>query len=474
MLMKDYQTGETRGEFTCLLFAHIRKLHQNQRCEITAQNAERHGYHMKKTNENENNIMETIEKLKDMIMEHRKIVLPVILVAALLITMGIGMAANRKNERQEEVQTSAAGEQEDTAAKQGLTVPDVLLEENAYPEVNELIMKYYKALEEKTTDDVLPEIMSPVTDNTLIYLGEWAKHVVACHSVNIYTKPGPREDSYLAYVGVELQIAGYDEPFPGMNSFFICKNEAGNYYINMEDEIDKEEADYIKVVNMQDDVKDLSNKYTVDYNQMTAPGTEAGDAVLDVDASITKGIQEKLLAKQETEQPQEDEQQPAEEQEETQPETVVTEVKTTAVVNMRSSDSEKADKLGKAQIGDTFKVLEQRPNGWTKLTDGTQEFFIKTEYLEATAEAPAGGETASAQTEEVQEQPTAVNELPGSNGYVTAKTTVNVRKSANEAGEKLGVIYQGERLELIMNQADGWSKVKYKGQTAYVKSEFME
>lgn len=435
---------------------------------------------MKKTNENGSNISEIIEKLKDTVMEHKKIVLPAILVVAFLITMGIGMAANRKNEKQEEVQASAAGKQEDTAEEQGLTVPDVLLEENAYPEVNELIMKYYKALEEKTTDEVLPEIMSPVTDNTLIYLGEWAKHVVACHSVNIYTKPGPREDSFLAYVGVELQIAGYDEPFPGMNSFLICKNEAGNYYINMEEEIDREEADYINVVNMQDDVRDLSNKYSVDYNQMTAPGTEAGDAILDVDASITKGIQERLLAKQEAEQPEE---QPQEEQEAAQPETVATEVKTTAVVNMRSSDSEKADKLGKAQIGDTFKVLEQRANGWTKLTDGTQEFFIKTEYLEVTAEATADGsetpvqetaqETQPEQGQQEQETP-ASNALPGSNGYVTAKTTVNVRKSASETGERLGVIYQGERLELVMNQADGWTKVKYNGQTAYVKSEFME
>lgn len=62
----------------------------------------------------------------------------------------------------------------------------------------------------------------------------------------------------------------------------------------------------------------------------------------------------------------------------------------------------------------------------------------------------------------------------GSNGYVTAKTTVNVRKSASENGERLGTIYMGERLELVMNQADGWCKVKYQGQTAYVKSEFME
>ncbi len=57
---------------------------------------------------------------------------------------------------------------------------------------------------------------------------------------------------------------------------------------------------------------------------------------------------------------------------------------------------------------------------------------------------------------------------------MTAKTTVNVRKSASESGERLGVIYQGDKLELVMNQADGWTKVKYKGQTAYVKSEFME
>lgn len=435
--------------------------------------------HMKKANENGNNIGEMIEKLKDLILENRKIVLPVILVAAFLITMGIGISANRKNEKQEEVQTSASGTQEGVEEQKGLTVPNVLLEENAYPEINELIMKYYKALEEKNIG-VLPEIMDPVPEDFVIYFGEWAKHVQACPSVNIYTKPGPREDSYLAYVGVEVQIAGYDEAVPGMNSFFICKNEAGNYYINMEEEIDREEADYIKVVNMQDDVRDLSNKYSVDYNQMTAPGSEAGDAVMNIDASITKGIQEELLARQAAEQSQEETEQPQEEQEAAQPETVATQAKATAVVNMRSSDSEKADKLGKAQIGDTFKVLEQRANGWTKLTDGTKEFFIKTEFLEVTAEAAADGQAAPAQetvqetqTTPEQEEPVA-NTLPGSNGYVTAKTTVNVRKSANESGERLGVIYQGERLELVMNQADGWTKVKYKGQTAYVKSEFME
>lgn len=403
-----------------------------------------------------------MDKLRDMIMEHKRIVLPFVLVAAILITLGVGLAANRKNQKKEEIQANALGTTEEETAQAGLTVPDVLLEENAYPEVNELITKYYRALEEKNTD-VLAEIMSPLTEDILIHFGEWAKHVQACPAINIYTKPGPREDSYLAYVLVEVQIAGYDETVPGLNSFFICKNSAGNYYINVEEEIDKEEADYIKAINWQDDVVDLNNKVSAEFNQLTPAGSEAAQAFMNVSNSITKGIQEVLLAKQEAEAPQETEM-PQEEQ----PETVAVEVKTTAVVNMRSSDSEKADKLGKAQIGDTFKVLEQRANGWTKLTDGTKEFFIKSDYLEVTAEA-----SAVPQEQPAQEAP-AADTQSGGNGQVTAKTTVNIRKTPSETGEKLGKLRQGEKLELIMNQEDGWSKVKYNGQTAYVKSEFVE
>ncbi|MBD5552521.1 MAG: SH3 domain-containing protein [Lachnospiraceae bacterium] len=413
---------------------------------------------------------EFVEKLKDIIVEHRKIVLPVVLVAAIFITMYIGMTANRKNQEKEEVQVSAVPEQTETV-QAGLTVPDVPLEENAYPEINELIMKYYKALEDVNTD-ALTEIMSPLTEDIVIRFTEWAKHVEACPAVNIYTKPGPREDSYLAYVRVDVKIVGYDETIPGLNSFFICKNDAGNYYINMEEEIDKEEADYIDTVNMQDDVVDLNNKISAEFNQLVPNDSDAAKAFMHVEDSIIKGIQEELTAQREEESAEtteETEEQP----EEAQTQTVATEVKTTAVVNMRSSDSEKADKLGKAQIGDTFKVLEERANGWTKLTDGTQEFFIKSEFLETISEETVTVQETTEQ-ETVQEETPAVNLSLGSSGYVTAKTTVNVRKGASETAERLGTIFMGEKLELIMNQADGWCKVKYKGQTAYVKSEFME
>ena len=418
------------------------------------------------------NAKEFLERLKDLVIEHRKIVLPVVLVAAILITLGIGMSANRKKQQQEEVQANAKPEQE-SAGSEGLTVPDVPLEENAYPEINELVMKYYKALEETDTD-ALTEIVSPLTDTVLIRFTEWAKHTQACPAVNIYTKPGPREDSYIAYVYAEIQIAGYEETVPGLTSFFICRNEAGNYYINMEEEIDKEEADYITALNLQDDVVDLNNKVTAEFNQLVQTGSDAAQAFIKVEESITKGIQEALLAKKEAEQPEEAETPGQEESGSEEPQTVsvAKKVKATDVVNMRSSDSEIADKLGKAQIGDTFDVVEERANGWTKLTDGTKEFFIKSEYLEVVSEETVTAETGQ-ETEQAEQTP-AANPSLGSSGYVTAKTTVNIRKGASETAERLGTIYMGERLELLMNQADGWCKVKYKGQTAYVKSEFVE
>ena len=57
---------------------------------------------------------------------------------------------------------------------------------------------------------------------------------------------------------------------------------------------------------------------------------------------------------------------------------------------------------------------------------------------------------------------------------MTVIENVNVRKSASENGERLGLVYIGEKLELVMKQADGWTKIKYKGETAYVKSDYVE
>ena len=57
------------------------------------------------------NAKEFLERLKDLVIENRKVVLPVVLVAAILITLGIGVSANRRKQQQEEVQANARPEQ---------------------------------------------------------------------------------------------------------------------------------------------------------------------------------------------------------------------------------------------------------------------------------------------------------------------------------------------------------------------------
>ena len=56
---------------------------------------------------------------------------------------------------------------------------------------------------------------------------------------------------------------------------------------------------------------------------------------------------------------------------------------------------------------------------------------------------------------------------------VYATTTVNVRKDASSSSESLGKISEGTSVERIESLSNGWSKVNYKGKTAYIKSEFL-
>ena len=148
------------------------------------------------------------------------------------------------------------------------------------------------------------------------------------------------------------------------------------------------------------------------------------------------------------------------------------------MVNIRKSDSETADKLGKAAVGDEFDLLEEKGNGWSKVSYEGGEAFIKSEFLEPieTMQADAsndGGEEEPEVTTQTDTQDDNSN-AAASTGTVTVIENVRIRASASENGEKLGTAYVGEKLEVIMKQADGWTKIKYNGKTAYVKSDFVE
>jgi len=419
-------------------------------------------------------LLAKLESLGSWLVRHAKIVMPVVLAACVIITVVISIRANKKD----------AEQQGDVAANSTLeettdvyVVPEVALQENTIPEITELIDNYYTAQAEGDVDTIR-SLVSDIEESEVLRIVETSKYVENYPSLEIYTKAGPVDNTYIVYVCSELKFTDYDDLFPGMKVFYVCVDENGQYYINESEEGSDNELTYIREVTLQDDVVDLNNKVAAAYNDMVAENPELAQFILDLNDEIKKNVGG-ALAQEEDENDSEEAggENEAVENTETGPEVVVTKVRATDVVNIRSSDSETADRLGKAAIGDEFKLIEKIGNGWSKIEYEGAEAYIKSEFLEdieteVVDNSNEGNETDN-ETETTQEPETASVTVE-TNGTVTVIENVRIRSSASENSEKLGTAYVGDKLELVMKQADGWTKIKYNGKTAYVKSDYVE
>lgn len=420
------------------------------------------------------------DALKGWLVRYSKIVLPVILVICVGLTIVIAINANKRKIEQEE----SAVAQEDGAGADASPeeIPLVPLEKDTVPGINEFFDGYYKAVVDGDTE-TMGNLVYYLDATEKLRAAETSKYTESS-SIEVYTKTGPTEGTYLAFVYAELKFFDYDKPLPGLNTFYVCTKEDGSYYINEDCELSDSERRYIREVQLQDDVIDLNNKATAAYNDMVVADSTLADFLVELTDEIEKNVGETLARAEGTAQAESGEGDAEEEAEEETPdetdsassETIVTEVKTTDVVNIRTSDSETADKLGKAAVGDTFKLLEERGNGWSKVEYNGEDAFIKSDYLEPSKtevrDVASTEETEGETTEPANNDETAAS--AETSGTVTVKENVRIRSGASETSEKLATAYAGEKLEVIMKQADGWTKIKYKGKTAYVKSDYVE
>lgn len=432
---------------------------------------------MKQSNQNKLHMLkEKSIAVKDWIMDNTKIVMPVVLVVCVLITIFVAINANQKEALKKEAEEAAAAiaDQEESASVEGLSTPVYELEENAYPEINNIIKTYYDA---QASGDVetIASLNTYLNDIEKIRIQEMSKYIEDYPVLNVYTKPGLAENTYVAYVYSEVKFTDVDQELPGLKTYYIGQDGDGQYFIN-DGTYDDTVRNYIKEVTLQDDVVDLNNKVVVEYNDLLAEDDELNEYVAYLKEKINEDVGV-ILAKEETpdaaEEAAEEAEGEAADEETEEPGstdnivTTVTMVKATDVVNIRTSDSETADKIDKAQIGQEFKLLEQRGNGWSKVEYNGKDAYIKSEYLETVSEETVV-DTGSAEAESTDADSGTVS------GTVTVKENVKVRTSASTTADSLGTAYVGEKLDLIMKQADGWTKVKYKGQTAFVKSDYVE
>lgn len=408
-----------------------------------------------------------IRLLRDYIIEHGKVAFPVIVIAAVAFTVVLALNAGNAdamaNEPESTEDSTAAGS--DGTPEELLTrvVPDAPMVENTNPALYTLVATYYNALANGDVETIR-SIKNYVKDTEEIKIQELSKYIVSYPFLEIYTKQGPEGNSYIAYVYSKVTFNGYEEQLPGMQAFYVCTDENGELYINDEGDVPEDIIEYFKEINSQDDVLELQNRINVECSDIYLNNIELFDYVNELEREVSKATGEILAAQiMETgsgesaggEAASEEGtdgsggEAPVDQQVPVQEGPVY--AKTTTTVNVRSSDSEQAEKVNKVAGGSKVQVLEQKANGWSKIQYENKEGYIKSEYLQVEG-AALGGEVI---------------------GSVSAISNVNIRSSASETAEKIGIVAGGDSVDLISKE-NGWCKIQYNGLVGYVKEEFVQ
>lgn len=377
----------------------------------------------------------------------------VVVVAALLLGRNLQTASSDVSGQ---VGTEISGETESTP--ETMAVP---LEENGHPEVNALIQAFYQAAAEGDMQQ-LSAMAQGLDEKELIYLEKRSAYIEEYQNLVCYTKPGLEEGSYVVYASYDMKFKDMETLVPGVSPYLVRMGEDGVYYI-YEGEVDQEVDAYLTEVSLQDDVVDLYSRVQVRYDEAVAEDQEL-EAFLDqMTEDLTVQVGEALAEAESVRESESDAQQAG-----GAGSAAPDKVRAIDVVNVRASDSEQAERIGKLQIGDELNRLESRANGWSMVEYEGKQAFVKTEFLEPIE--PEG--EASGQSQPGQNGGEGGTDLPAS-GIVVVDDTVNIRQSPDADSDRIAVCYEGSSLEILSHESNGWTKVRYDGKTGYVRTDVL-
>lgn len=405
--------------------------------------------------------------IRDIIISNCKIVFPVIVIILGALTAVIALNANKAEAQtqadgQPSVQDGGAGSSiadsaEEQSAESRPLAEEVPMLANEDDSIYALVETYYNAI--GTGDsDTLQVICHGISENNLLYYGELANYIEGYSDIEIYSKQGPFEGTTIVYVYYRMGLIEHGE-FPAYETLYVCTDEDGSLYIKDSSIFTEEEKEYIVNANEQVDVVEFNNRVNAEYNELLEQNPAVLEYVGLVGDQLNTRVGEILSDRIQANNTQEPEGQEPVEGGQGQEQTPAAQIpedsgpkyaSATTTVNVRDSDSEQADKLGKVSRGTRLEVQEVRLNGWTKVVYEGKDGYIKSDYL---------------QFEENAANLAVI-------GTVTATTNINVRAAADESGERLGVLAGGASLELLGNE-NGWCKVNYNGQVAYVKADYV-
>ncbi len=355
---------------------------------------------------------------------------------------------------------------------------------DANAELNSLIVNYYNAY---AAGDInaLSTYASPISDGEASYIKFISQYIEAFNVVNVYSKQGLDDGSYLVSVHVKEKFVGIPTPAPGLEFFYVRTNENGMLYIDnsygtynqKEKEIstDPKIQDVIDIYNERPDVMKLKKMVEEELEEALKADPELNKFV--TETIRTKIGEWKAMYKAQKEQQQAINDAKAKEAadaaakaqqdaqaaalaalqaqaEEANASTVII----TTKVNVRDTPSEMGNAIGTLDGGTPVKKYGEE-NGFTKIEFNGGKAYVKSDFVapldqQAAAPAPAAA--------------------PAANTQVTLTQTVNARQDKNEAAERVAVGVPGDVVIILSDAGDGWSRVSIKGIEGFMKTEFIK
>ena len=411
---------------------------------------------------------------------HSAVLVPAVIIIVAAIVASAALLGHRSASQNTDENSSADSTSE--------TSQEAALEENAYPAVNELMRTYFDAYADGDTDTIA-SISSGLSETEKIQIRAVSEYIDSYPQIDVYTKPGPADGSYICFVVTEMKFEDQDTLIPGMQTMYVCTNDQGSLYIN-EDESDSDAAAYIKQVSEESDVVDLSNRVQEEYNSLMAENPDLKSYIDDTYNQIQVAVAE-ALGNAEASGTSIDSTSGTSDTSAS----GVTALKANDVVNVRASASEDADVLGQTVSGDTYTLIEEQDDGWSQIEFDGQTGYVKTEYFtevtsdssessdvsgstssgESSSEAASAGDTSGSGSQD--STGTETNQDTHSadtvQGTAMATESLVIRKAADESGDKIGNVWAGFTVN-VLEKGDTWTKIEQDGVTGYVKTQYLK
>lgn len=371
-------------------------------------------------------------------------------------------------------------------ATESTQVTEEAYQVDANENINALITQYYTAY---AAGDVttLSSIATPISANEQSYIGLFSQYVDEYQNIKCYTKTGLDENSYLVSVSMEIKFTGVDTTAPGLDFFYVRTNDDGSLYIdnlysqynlaNQENALDTSIQNLIGQFESESDVMALQSEVQTRYDEALAADenltnmiqTTIPAAIKDwVSQMAAQAVTEQTEAAEATEQPETEQPQETEQQEE-----IIQQTDTLATkdrVNVRAAADVESEKLGTLDQG-TVVTRTAIAGDWSVIDYNGTAGYVKNEFL--TYDLP--DTTADSNSDSSADDSDSTNAASIAEGTVIMlQNTTNIRSGMSEDSSKVGTAYAGEKVTVVMSYAEGWTKVKWNGETGYIKTSLLQ